>query len=172
MKKRFIILTAGILLAVGIVVFFVKRIPEPQMAKSDSDHMELITITDPVIVFKKAFWRTPGINDKVLHALRLEWAEKGRDISAWQWFISVKPSPELVQWLKTNPFSLLTSNQPFQYKAEAPQPKWFPNEFEGFEMRYAPQGRLVILFSEDKKLLYAMDSGSGFTDPARNRSHQ
>lgn len=86
----------------------------------------------------------------------------------WQWFLAVQPSPRLSEWLQTNPFSLSPSTEPLQYKEAAPKPDWFPSDLSGFEILKAPQGRLVMIFSAKKNLLYAMDSGAGFAPPISN----
>ena len=169
MKKRFLILAAGVLLAIGVIVFLTQKTPKPpESPQSHSDQLVLNTSTDPTLVFQKAFWRRPAGDDKILHAERREWSEQGKDVREWQWFLAVQPSPGLSEWLQTNPFSLSPSNEPPKYKEAAPKPDWFPNDFSGFEILKAPQSRLVLIFSAEKNLLYAMDSGAGFTPPTRN----
>ena len=169
MKKRFLIPAAGVLLAIGVIVFLTQKKPKPpEIPQSVSDQLVLNTSTDPTLVFQKAFWRRPDSDDKILHAERREWSEQGKDVRKWQWFLAVQPSPELAEWLQTNPFSLSPSAEPLKYKEAAPKPDWFPNDFSGFDILKAPQSRLVLIFSAKKNLLYAMDSGAGFTPPTRN----
>jgi hypothetical protein len=169
MKKRFLIPAAGVLLAIGFIVFLTQKKPKPpEIPQSVSDQLVLNTSTDPTLVFQKAFWRRPAGDDKILHAERREWSEKGKDVREWQWFLAVQPSPELAEWLQTNPFSLSPSTEPLKYTEAAPKPDWFPSDFSGFEILKAPQSRLVLIFSAEKNLLFAMDSGAGFTPPTRN----
>lgn len=166
MKKRFLLPAAGVLLAIGIIVFITQKPPKPpEVPQSPSDQLVLNTSTDPTLVFQKAFWRRPDSNDKILHAERREWSEQGKDVREWQWFLAVQPSPGLSEWLQTNPFSLSPSNEPIKYNEAAPKPDWFPSDFSGFEILKAPQGRLVMIFSAEKNLLFAMDSGAGFAPP-------
>ena len=169
MKKRFLIPTAGVLLAIGVIVFLTQKTTRPpEIPQSPSGQLVLNTSTDPTLVFQKAFWRRPDSDDKILHAERREWSEHGKDVRQWQWFLAVQPSPELAEWLQTNPFSLSPSIEPLKYNEAAPKPDWFPSDFSGFEILKAPQSRLVLIFSAEKNLLFAMDSGAGFTPPTRN----
>ena len=169
MKKRFLILAAGVLLAIGGIVYFLQQTARPpEKSQSALDRLALTTSTDPALVFQKAFWRRPDSDDKILHAERREWSGQGKDVREWQWFLAVNPSPNLAEWLKTNPFSLPVFNDLYKYEGSAPKPDWFPNDFAGFEIHKAPQGRFVLLFSAEKNLLYAMDSGAGFAPPTRN----
>jgi hypothetical protein len=166
MKKRFLIPAAGVFLAIGVIVFLTQKTTRPpESLHPPSDQLVLKTLTDPTLVFQKAFWRRPESDDKILHAERREWFEKGKDVREWQWFLAVNPSANLSEWLQTNPFSLTPSSEPITYKKAAPKPDWFPGDFSGFEILKAPQGRLVIIFSAKKNLLYAMDSGAGFAPP-------
>ena len=169
MKKRFLITAAGVFLAIGVIVFLTQKPPKAlEIPQFLSDQLVLNTSTDPTLVFQKAFWRRPDSADKILHAERREWCEQGKDVREWQWFLAVNPSPNLAEWLKTNPFSLPVFNDLYKYEGSAPKPDWFPNDFAGFEIHKAPQGRFVLLFSAEKNLLYAMDSGAGFAPPTRN----
>ena len=169
MKKRFLITAAGVFLAIGVIVFLTQKPPKAlEIPQFLSDQLVLNTSTDPTLVFQKAFWRRPDSADKILHAERREWSGQGKDVREWQWFLAVNPSPNLAEWLKTNPFSLPVSNDLYKYEEAAPKPDWFPNDFAGFEIHKAPQGRFVLLFSAEKNLLYAMDSGAGFAPPTRN----
>ena len=169
MKKRFLILAAGVLLAIGGIVYFLQQTARPpEKSQPPLDRLALTTSTDPALVFQKAFWRRPDSADKILHAERREWSGQGKDVREWQWFLAVNPSPNLAEWLKTNPFSLPVFNDLYKYEGSAPKPDWFPNDFAGFKIHKAPQGRFVLLFSAEKNLLYAMDSGAGFAPPTRN----
>ena len=169
MKKRFLITAAGVFLAIGVIVFLTQKPPKAlEIPQFLSDQLVLNTSTDPTLVFQKAFWRRPDSADKILHAERREWSQQGKDVREWQWFLAVKPSPNLAEWLKTNPFSLPVFNDLYKYEGSAPKPDWFPNDFAGFEIHKAPQGRFVLLFSAEKNLLYAIDSGAGFAPPTRN----
>lgn len=125
------------------------------------------TVTDPAIVFQKAFWKRPTTEDQILHAERREWQDKD-GLSKWEWFIAVKPSPALVDHLiSNNAFMLIANRSGGREHTEAPE--WFPSE--------APQtfanstGTFRILWDNEANLLHATDSGSGFRpgapEPAR-----
>jgi hypothetical protein len=79
MKKRFLIPAAGVFLAIGVIVFLTQKTTRPpESLHPPSDQLVLKTLTDPTLVFQKAFWRRPESDDKILHAERREWFEKGR----------------------------------------------------------------------------------------------
>jgi hypothetical protein len=117
------------------------------------------TITDPAAVFQKAFWKRPTSEDQITHAERREWADKD-GLSKWQWFISLKPSPAIVDYLITQNAFSLTAAPSSGGRQHAEAPEWFPTE--------APQtftnatGTFTILWDKKTNLLHATDSGTGF----------
>lgn len=160
MKRLLIPLTALIVTAVGWYL----ASPENEPDRSHEAHVPhestppTNTVTDPALVFQKAFWKRPTAEDQILHAERREWQDKD-GLSKWQWFIAVKPSPALVDHLITdNAFMLAPRSGRPEHADDTP--KWFPTE--------APQtfantsGTFQILWDKEKNLLHATDSGSGF----------
>lgn len=125
------------------------------------------TSTDGAAVFRKAFWRQPGEGDRILHAERREWMDE-ENVSRWQWFIAVEPSPALVKYLREeNAFGLTPDTAGGGAGAETgagyPQaPAWFPTGIAGFDLLRGPDGTLRLLFSKTANQLYATDSGHGF----------
>lgn len=117
------------------------------------------TLTDGVDVFQKAFWKRPTPNDQILHAERREWAD-GNGVKKWQWFIVVKPSPELVKHLRDdNAFGLGKA------PAAAPgddAPDWFQFDPAEVDVLQSASGGMKLAFGKDGKVLYATDSGGGF----------
>lgn len=165
MKPRDLIIAAAILVLAA--VFLIRHKPEnspspkPAPTTATADGMELAIDTDPTQVFQKAFWRHPTSEDKILHAERREWsAEDG--VQKWQWFIAVRPGPQLLEWLDTNPFSMAISSS--ANEIEKP-PQWFPNSTKNFTVHKNTEGSFVLMLSSDRKNLYATDSGHGFTPP-------
>lgn len=158
--KAAIGITAAVMLG-GLGFYLLRPAQHPDVAKPRSEpaNPPTSTVNDPIEVFQKAFWKRPGMNDKVLHAERREWAD-GECVKRWQWFIAVEPSPELVKHLREdNAFSLVPA-------APVPSipgaPAWFafqPKEFEVFRL---PHGNMRVLFSTTKPLVLATDSGGGF----------
>ena len=71
-------------------------------------HPPASTVTDPAIVFQKAFWKRPTSEDQILHAERREWQSQD-GLSKWQWFITVKPGPALVAHLITDNAFMLSA---------------------------------------------------------------
>lgn len=111
-------------------------------------------------VFRRAFWKRPSSNDKILHAERREWTGVDGQLQ-WQWFLVVEPSPELVKHLRDdNAFSLVAA-------AAVPSPReapsWFVCPTENVAVLRAPRGsNLCLVFSKSNTLLHASDAGSGF----------
>lgn len=63
----------------GLIVFLT-RTPPPDVP---SDTSPTTTLSDPVAVFQRAFWKRPAADDKILHAERREWS--GADgVQKWQ----------------------------------------------------------------------------------------
>jgi hypothetical protein len=147
-------------------LFFLREKPKipatlPPTTTAKAGGLKLSFATDPALVFKKAFWRQPSSEDKILHAERREWsADDG--VRKWQWFIIVTPGPQLVEWLATNPFSLASTSSP---AAIHNPPTWFPKPTTDFQIHQNPEGHFILMFSRDGKHLYATDSGHGFTPP-------
>ena len=116
-------------------------------------------------VFRRAFWRRPAPEDKILHAERREWTEDANaGISRWQWFLAVEPGPELVKWLRgDNAFGLRPA-----VAVEAPRPPaWFPRDTRDFTIFAGRSpGGLTLLFSPDNRTLYATAAGKGFAPGA------
>ena len=127
MKRLLIPLTALIVAAVG---WHLASPKSEKPALSDSpDHTfqkPTSTVTDPALVFQKAFWKRPSPEDQILHAERREWQDKD-GLSKWQWFIAVKPSPALVDHLITDNAFMLAPRSGRREHADDP-PKWFPTE--------------------------------------------
>lgn len=118
------------------------------------------TVTsDPIKIFQRAFWRSPGENDRILHGERRDWA--GDDgLAKWQWFIVVQPSPELVKYLRDdNAFGLVSGMSAPKIEGS---PTWFNFKPSDVDVLQAPRAKLILLFSKTENLLYATDSGDGF----------
>lgn len=121
------------------------------------------TISDPAVVFQRAFWRAPGPEDEILHAERHEWKD-AEGLTKWQWFLEVNPSPGLVKYLREdNAFGLAPA-------AEAPlpeeRPAWYRYDPSAVSVLKSPRGRLQLIFSKTGNTLYATDSGAGFQKAA------
>jgi hypothetical protein len=78
-----------------------------------------------------------------------------------------KPGPELRAWLETDPFSLRRVAAPGEPATAVDRPAWFTPDWKACEVRQNPEGRFILAYSAGDNLLYATDSGHGFTPPAR-----
>ena len=165
MKPRHFAILAAVLL--GAAAFFLRPKPEippaskPAVTTATADGLKLATVTDPTLVFQKAFWRRPAKDDKILHAERREWSTTD-GVQKWQWFIAVRPGPQLLAHLQTNPFSLATIQSAGE--VEKP-PEWFPKVSANFQILQNSEGRYILMLSTDHKQFYATDSGTGFAPP-------
>ena len=124
----------------------------------------LTTTMPPDEVFKRALWRRPALDDKILHTERREWTKDSADgVAHWQWFLAVEPGPALKAWLREqNPFSV----HPVGI-AGAPEingaPGWFPADFSDYIIHTGgTTWSLVFLWSRKGNTLYATASGTGF----------
>lgn len=125
------------------------------------------TLTDGLEIFRKAFWRSPAAGDEVLNAERREWADSG-GLSRWQWFIAVRPSPELLKYLREeNAFGLAPSGSPSPIDDP---PSWFAFNPAEVEVLRSPTANLQFIFRKEDNALYATNSGSGFARGAPPQS--
>jgi len=138
-------------------------------AAADQPATAVALSTDPELVFRRAFWRRPGPGDTILHAERRETSAAASIVAEWRWFLVLKPSPELRAWLGTNPFSLRPVAAPSEEANPADRPAWFTPDWKACEVRENPEGRFILAYSSGDNLLYATDSGHGFTAPTLAR---
>lgn len=170
MKRR--ALGLGVALLAGgaavILIISIKRVETPASPVADKithapDGMTLTIVTDPVLVFQKAFWRRPVEEDHILHAERREWSTSADGVKQWRWFLAVNPGPALRDWLASNPFSLAGTNGADDFGAA---PTWFPKSSKEFIIQQKAGGRLTFMWSADRQSLYASDAGDGFSPPS------
>lgn len=167
MKRRSLVIVGfSLVLAAATIIFFrinseISTAAKPRPTIVAANGMKLSTNTDPVDVFRRAFWRHPAGDDQILNAERREWSGEG-GVRKWQWFIAVRPGSQLLEWLEKNPFSMKLSTSPVQI--EFP-PVWYPQSTENFQVFVNPEGGFILMLSADRKRLYATDSGLGFTAP-------
>jgi hypothetical protein len=119
-----------------------------------------LTMTDAEEIFKKAFWRRPAADDEILHAVRHEWSDEA-GLLRWQWFLVVKASPGLIQYLRDdNAFGLVpASSVPLSSEA----PAWFRFDQAEVALLQSPQSSMQLIFSKHDNTLHATASGRGFT---------
>ena len=128
-------------------------------ANLSSPNPPTATLTDPVAVFQKAFWKRPTGDDEITHAERHEWSD-AEGVTKWQWFIEVKASPDLVKYLQQeNAFGLIPAASA-QLLEE--RPGWFRFDPGEVSVMKSPRGRMQLIFSTKNNTLYATDSGAGF----------
>lgn len=158
-------------LAILLLLFGIpacRKAPEPPAAPPD-EHPEapgatLQTNRAASDVFRRAFWREPGEDDEILHAERREWVAEESGVRRWQWFLTVKPSDALSQWLRSeNPF-LTTPVDRADYTPPASSPDWFPNSptLARCEIHRHGSNGITLVFDPETNLLHATDSGAGF----------
>lgn len=130
-------------------------------------------------IFRRAFWRRPGAQDRIIHAERRETHSSSSarssalaKVERWQWFLAVHPSTELLAALRDpNTFGLAPVTTPRPWPDEPSPPGWFPaaDSLAGFEILQATDGGLTVLFRASDNLLYATDSGKGFAAPVSHK---
>ena len=168
-RKTISALVAFLVVAAGVAAWLATRGESPAAATAAAPaslHPGRMTITPEASeVFRRAFWKRPAPEDRILHAERREWTEEtGAGVSRWQWFLAVEPGPELVKWLREdNAFGLRPAAA-----VEPPRPpEWFPRDTSGFTILASRNpGGLTLLFSPDNKTLYATAAGKGFAPGA------
>jgi hypothetical protein len=121
------------------------------------------TLTDSEEIFKRAFWRRPGADDRILHAERHEWRDT-EGLQRWQWFLVVIASPELIKYLRDdNAFGLVPASAA---RVLSESPAWFSSKPEDVTVMQSSHAGMCLMFSKSDNTLYATDSGRGFTKGA------
>lgn len=115
-------------------------------------------------VFRRAFWREPAAEDRILHAERREWVS-GRDgVRRWQWFLAVEPSAALSAWLReSNPFNVAQVEHATFQRADS-SPAWFPAapRLARCQIQQTAHQGMTFIFDTAENVLYATDTGHGF----------
>lgn len=128
------------------------------------------TTGDAAEVFRRAFWREPAPDDRILHAERREWvSEENGGVRRWQWFLAVRPGPAFSTWLREgDAFRLAPANRADLERLRA-LPAWFPrpDQVAACEIQRTADQGLTIIFDPAKNVLYATDAGHGFAVAAR-----
>jgi hypothetical protein len=148
--------------ALGVFLGSCERQADPtnQSDPSDLQDPPTATLTDATEIFRKAFWKSPGAEDRILHAERREWSDD-QGVAKWQWFIVLHPSPELVKYVREdNAFGLVRLESP---RPVEQAPAWFRFDPAEVEVMGAPRSNLQFIFSNSGNLLFAAHSGGGFT---------
>jgi len=115
-------------------------------------------VMDPALVFQRAFWRSPTTEDEILHAERYEWHD-AEGVTKWSWFIELKPSPELIKYLRDDNAFGLTRTSSVTWTDE--KPAWFKFESTKAVVMKSMQTNLQLVFMTAENTLYATDSGFG-----------
>jgi hypothetical protein len=125
------------------------------------------TLTDQLKIFRSAFWRSPVAGDEILHAERREWSDQN-GLDKWQWFLALRPSPELVKYVRDdNAFGLSETTTPAPVEGA---PAWFAFDPDAVEVLRSSSSNLQFIFSGPDNTLYATSDGSAFQRGAAERS--
>ncbi|QJE96929.1 hypothetical protein [Luteolibacter luteus] len=162
MGRRFLLILATVVLVTAVAVW--QRPPGGKAAETKARMLAAgpvpdVESVDPVAVFQRAFWKRPAEGDSILNAVRREWKDEG-EISRWQWFLEVEPSPALVSYLREDNAFRLSEKKPPSIPGDAP--KWFIKDPTGMHVMVARHGGMQLFFLPGNTKLYAMDRGGGF----------
>lgn len=112
---------------------------------------------EPIAIFQRAFWKRPAADDHILHASQWEQPDAS---GAQRWFISVRPSPALVQRLRDGDAFGLVASAKGGMPEEAPE--WFKFVPADMEPWVSLTGGMRVYFSKNGGPLYATGTVSGF----------
>ncbi len=131
-----------------------KQVPSVAWAGAPPDRV----VMDPELVFQRAFWRSPAAADEIVHAERYEWHD-AEGVTKWHWFIELKPSPELIKYLRDDNAFGLTRTSSVTWSDE--RPAWFNFNSTPAMVMHSVQTKLQLIFMAAENTLYATDSGAG-----------
>lgn len=164
--KRFGLIAAALGLTGLAYVYGPGRRPSPAPADPPVSQLPASRAAveiDPAEIFRRALRQPPGTGDKILHAERREWTDAA-GLKRWQWFLVVEPSPELVKYLREdNAFGLVPGSAGL---LDSEAPSWFVFKSDDFSIFRSPHSGMRLMFSKTEGVLYATDSGRGFTKGA------
>jgi hypothetical protein len=115
-------------------------------------------VMDPVLVFQRAFWRSPTADDEIVHAERYEWHD-AEGVTRWNWFMELRPSPELLKYLRDDNAFGLSRTSSVTWSDE--RPAWFNFKSTTAVVMKSAQTKLQLIFMTAENTLYATDSGFG-----------
>ncbi|MDB4391553.1 hypothetical protein N9Z52_02010 [Akkermansiaceae bacterium] len=165
MQRVFLTICVPVLILVGLgVAWFVWRAPAPTAETPIvwRDGPPNLLSRDAEEIFKKALWRRPSPEDKILHAERHEWSDD-EGVSRWQWFLVIDASPDLITYLRDdNAFGLI----PGRVEPITEAPAWFSFNPADVSVFKAPGSGMRLMFSKTDNTLYAKASGLGFAKGA------
>ena len=105
-------------------------------------------VMDPKLVFQRAFWRSPVAGDEIVHAERYEWHDAG-GVTKWRWFMEIKPSPELIRYLRDeNAFGLIRTSS---VVLTDEKPAWFDFKSTEAVVMKSAQTKLQLIFMAAEK---------------------
>lgn len=172
--KRFVI-PAGLLAALVTGIYFLKSGPQPATEPdtplmAPEENVTLRVNADAQDVFKRAFWRRPAPEDRILNAERREWVSEEDGVRHWQWFLAVEPGAALSEYLREeNPFSLVKADRLPTTPRLAPPPAWFPAPTGSAhrEIWCSRDGDMTLIFDTAQSRLFASGTGHGFATASR-----
>src|SRR5690606_22691885 len=108
----------------------------------------------PDEIFRRAFWRHPAPEDRIIQAERREQTDPDDGVKSWQWFLQVEPGPELLAALR-NPatFGLMPAAIPRFPGNRASAPAWFQPTADS-EILQNPTGGLLLFYNKTQNTLY------------------
>lgn len=120
-------------------------------------------VSDKEEIFKRAFWRQPSSEDRILQAARYDWSDE-EGLNRLQWYLLVQPSADLFSYLgEKNAFGLLPGKEVPDFP-EAPA--WFTPSAASNRIFRANDDSFWLLFNESGDRLYATGVGRGFSKGA------
>jgi hypothetical protein len=173
MKTQTIRLLAvsGILAALALAAVLHFR-PHPAAEESAADPADVQpgwtkhVTTDAAEIFRRAFWRHPAADDRIVHAERIEWSDPATGVAKWQWHLEVEPGPALKKWLaESNPFGLAAA-APQTAGHQRRVPAWWPEALSPEDYDIRGSDTLVFALRRSGDRLYACANGRGFAAPA------
>ncbi len=155
--------------ATAILPFAFQRKTAPAGAEADTPAVApretAGSAYSPEEIFRRAFWRHPGTEDRIVNAQRTETAGSDQSVKQWQWFLEIEPGPDLLAALRDpDMFGLMLTTSPRFPGDRASAPDWFDPDSDS-ETLQNPSGGLLLFYNQKENSLFATDAGGGFAPP-------
>ena len=132
------------------------------VSSSIDNGLTLNTTSNAEAVFRRAFWKHPSTDDKIMNATRYEWSDAD-GVAQWAWYLETELSSAMEDYLFGQNAFNLTRQESWNVPSSDALPDWFPRSAEGYEVHASRGVEMVMLRDIDSGKVFAYSNGGGFS---------